>query len=96
MLAVTEYMDTDPQLAVRTLIVGLGATGLSCARFLTRQRVEVAVTDSREDPPALATMQRELPDVPLFIGGFDADAFVRAERILVSPGVSLQEPLLSL
>ncbi len=94
MLAAASYMESDPLQQARTLIVGLGATGLSCARFLTQRGVEVAVIDSREQPPALADMQRELPDVALFTGGFDAEVFARAERILVSPGVSLQEPLL--
>lgn len=94
MLAVANYMETDPLQAPRTLIVGLGATGLSCARFLTRQGVEVAITDSRQQPPALADIQKELPGVALFLGGFDADAFARAERIVLSPGVSLREPLL--
>jgi len=94
MLAVAHYMELDPLQAPRTLIVGLGATGLSCARFLARRGVEVAVTDSRRQPPALTDMQKELSDVPLFVGGFDADAFARAERIVVSPGVSLREPLL--
>ena len=94
MLALASYMESDPLQAPRTLIVGLGATGLSCARFLARQGVEVAVTDSRQQPPALTDMQKELPDVPLFVGGFDVDAFARAERIVVSPGVSLREPLL--
>jgi len=94
MLAVANYMESDPLQAPRTLIVGLGATGLSCARFLVRQGVEVAVTDSRQQPPALADIQKELPGVALFVGGFNADAFARAERIVLSPGVSLQEPLL--
>ncbi|MEA2080566.1 MAG: UDP-N-acetylmuramoyl-L-alanine--D-glutamate ligase [Pseudomonadota bacterium] len=87
-------MESDPREAPRTLIVGLGATGLSCARFLARQGAEVAVTDSRQQPPALTDMQKKLPDVALFVGGFDADAFARAERIVVSPGVSLREPLI--
>lgn len=94
MLATANRMATEAQQAPRTLIVGLGATGLSCARFLVRQGVEVAITDSREQPPALADIQHELPDVALFTGGFDATVFARAERILVSPGVSLREPLL--
>ena len=46
MFAVATYMETDPQLAVRTLVVGLGVTGLSCARFLVQRGVEVAVTES--------------------------------------------------
>ncbi len=87
-------MEPESLQGTRTLIVGLGATGLSCARFLARRGIEVAVIDSREQPPALADMQRELPDVALFTGGFDAEVFGRAERILVSPGVSLQEPRL--
>jgi UDP-N-acetylmuramoylalanine--D-glutamate ligase len=94
MQVAAEYMEADPLQLARTLVVGLGATGLSCARFLARRGVEVAVTDSREQPPGLATMQRELPDIALFLGGFDAEAFARAQRIVVSPGVSRKEPLL--
>jgi len=30
----------------RVLVVGLGKTGLSCARYLSAQGVEVAITDS--------------------------------------------------
>lgn len=94
MLAAADDMQTDLQASPRTLIVGLGETGLSCARFLTRRGVEVAVTDSREQPPALDEIRRQLPDVALFVGGFEPIAFARAERIVVSPGVSLQQPLL--
>lgn len=94
MLAVADYMEPGAQRAPRTLVVGLGVTGLSCARFLARHGVEVAVTDSREQPPAVETIRAELPDVALFLGGFDADIFARAERIVVSPGVSAQEPLI--
>lgn len=72
----------------RTLVVGLGETGLACARFLAARGVEVAVTDSRDLPPALTRIRAELPDVPLFLGGYDSAAVARAERIVVSPGVS--------
>jgi UDP-N-acetylmuramoylalanine--D-glutamate ligase len=79
--------------AHRTLVVGLGKTGLSVARYLSRQGVEVAVVDSREQPPGLVAMREALPaDVALFLGGFDEVAFARADRIVVSPGVSVHEP----
>jgi len=94
MLAAINMLEQDTQQALRTLVVGLGVTGVSCARFLSRAGVPVAVTDSRELPPGLETVQQELPDVALFLGKFDTDAFARAERIVVSPGVSLHEPLL--
>ena len=79
--------------ARRTLVVGLGKTGLSVARYLSRHKVPVAVVDSRTKPPGLEDLRNELPvDVALFLGGFEEPAFERAERIVVSPGVSIQEP----
>ena len=79
----------------RILIVGLGATGLSCARFLATQGAEIAVTDSRPSPPSLEVLRSELPDVAVFVGGFDPEAFARADCLVVSPGVSVREPLIS-
>jgi UDP-N-acetylmuramoylalanine--D-glutamate ligase len=95
MLAVADCMEIELQAEPRTLVVGLGATGLSCARFLASRNVEVAVTDSREQPPAVERIREELPDVALFLGGFDAGVFARAERIVVSPGVSVQDGLIA-
>ena len=77
----------------RTLVVGLGETGLSVARYLLRLGVPVAIVDSRENPPGLERLRNELPaDVALFLGGFRDEAFARAEQIVVSPGVSLELP----
>ncbi len=78
-----------------TLIVGLGKTGLSCARFLTAKGVPLAVTDSRAQPPGLIELQRNLPDIAVFVGGFDPTAFAAAQQLIVSPGVSLREPLIA-
>lgn len=78
----------------KTLVVGLGKTGLSCARFLASRGVAVAVTDSRAEPPGLARLRGELPDLALFLGGFDPAVFEAAQRLVVSPGVSIREPLI--
>jgi UDP-N-acetylmuramoylalanine--D-glutamate ligase len=79
--------------ARRTLVVGLGETGLSVVRYLARRGVPVAVVDSRAQPPALQRLHSEqIADVALFLGGFSDEAFARAEQLVVSPGVSLQEP----
>ncbi len=78
----------------KTLIVGLGKTGLSCARYLVSQGVPVAVTDTREQPPGLDALKADLPDLALFLGGFDASVFEAAERLVVSPGVPVSEPLI--
>ena len=88
-LAMTYMFDK----ARRTLVVGLGDTGLSVARYLSRQGVAVAIVDSRDNPPGLERLRAELPDdVALFLGGFHAEAFARAEQIVISPGVSAREP----
>ncbi len=78
----------------KTLIVGLGKTGLSCALFLSRQGVRLAITDTRNKPPGLAALREELPDAALFLGGFKAEVFAVADQIIVSPGVSVAEPLI--
>ncbi|RFA30323.1 UDP-N-acetylmuramoyl-L-alanine--D-glutamate ligase [Alkalilimnicola ehrlichii] len=77
-----------------TVVVGLGATGLACARFLHARGVPVMVTDSRPQPPGLAAARQELPAVPLALGGFDEPALCAAAEVVVSPGVALDEPAL--
>lgn len=79
---------------VPTLVVGLGATGLSCVRFLSQHNVPVAVTDSRRDPPGMRSLLSEFKNVRIAVGGFDENLFAWAKRLLVSPGVSLQEPMI--
>ncbi|MBB1126165.1 UDP-N-acetylmuramoyl-L-alanine--D-glutamate ligase [Thiospirillum jenense] len=76
------------------LIVGLGITGFACARYLHQHGVRVTVTDSRPNPPVLADLCRELPDIPVHLGAFDANCFAAAEQIVLSPGVSPAEPLI--
>ncbi|MEL0585072.1 MAG: UDP-N-acetylmuramoyl-L-alanine--D-glutamate ligase [Candidatus Thiodiazotropha sp. (ex. Lucinoma kazani)] len=78
----------------KTLIVGLGVTGLSCVRHLAAQGVSLAVTDSREQPPGLEALRKEFPDMALFLGGFQPEAFQAASQLVVSPGISLDEPLI--
>ena len=81
-----------PAVGTRALVVGLGRTGLSCARFLVARGVEVAVTDTRTQPPALAALQEELPGTALFLGDFAESVFAAADLLVVSPGVALAEP----
>jgi UDP-N-acetylmuramoylalanine--D-glutamate ligase len=83
------------QRRTRTLIVGLGKTGLSCARFLAAHGEEIAITDSRERPPGLADLRELLPDAAVFLGGFSEDALKRADRLVLSPGVAANSPFVA-
>jgi len=77
--------------SARLLIVGLGATGYSAAQFLQKTPIKFAVIDSRKTPPLIDNLREQMPDVPVFSGGFDQSAFDVATHLLVSPGVSLKE-----
>lgn len=88
--AVKTHFKLDPADA-RLLIVGLGATGYSAAQFLQQTPIKFAVIDSRGNPPQIDSLRDQMPDVPVFSGGFDQSAFEVATHLLVSPGVSLNE-----
>lgn len=78
----------------RVLVVGLGETGYSVAQFLLETPIKFAVIDSRKNPPLLESFRQQMPDVALFCGSFTQAAFDVATHLIVSPGVSLQEPML--
>lgn len=84
-----------PEQHTKTLIVGLGKTGLSCARFLAGHGMEVAVTDSRERPPGLKELRHSLPDTAVFLGGFSEEALRQADQLVVSPGVAVATPFVA-
>ncbi|MGQ7271917.1 UDP-N-acetylmuramoyl-L-alanine--D-glutamate ligase [Marinobacter nauticus] len=79
----------------RALIVGLGKTGLSCVRYLSGQGREIAVADSRLQPPGLDELKAGWPDVPVYLGEFDEDLFAGFNELVVSPGISIAEPAIA-
>ena len=77
------------------IVVGLGQTGLSCARFFGKRGVPFVLVDSRSNPPGLAQFQQEFTDVPLHLGEFDEALLSSADELIVSPGVALEEPAIA-
>jgi len=73
-------------------VVGLGKTGLSCARFLSVHGYPVTVMDSRSQPPGLAYLQTALPDIDVVLGEFDSALMSQASCLVVSPGVAISSP----
>ena len=76
----------------RTVVVGLGDTGLACARHLHAHGVDVALADSRSSPPCAEEARRSLPGAEVRLGGFDREWFEQAAELVLSPGVSPCEP----
>ena len=71
----------------KVLVLGLGDTGLSMTRWLTRQGAVVSVADTRAAPPFAGPLARELPQVVLRTGAFQREDFDHADMIAVSPGI---------
>jgi len=77
-----------------TVVVGLGATGLSVARFLSARGEPFIVVDNRDHPPALDKLTSELPEVRTELGPFDSATLCSADQLIVSPGLALDTPAL--
>ncbi|MFP5417860.1 MAG: UDP-N-acetylmuramoyl-L-alanine--D-glutamate ligase [Gammaproteobacteria bacterium] len=84
------------QLSGKTILVlGLGDTGLSCARWLAARGARVSVADSRAVPPHAARLAELLPEVALRSGPFQDDLLKAADMLVVSPGVPLSDPAIA-
>jgi UDP-N-acetylmuramoylalanine--D-glutamate ligase len=76
----------------QVLVLGLGETGLSALRWLSRQGARLSVADTRDNPPGVETLKAELPAVKLYSGAFTAAMFAGVDLVVASPGVPLSEP----
>jgi len=76
----------------KDLVVGLGATGLSIARYLKRSDANAIFFDSREEPPGLEELEDIYPDPELRLGNDKLPKGV--SRVIASPGVPDSHPLL--
>jgi UDP-N-acetylmuramoylalanine--D-glutamate ligase len=77
------------------VVLGLGLTGLSCARYLVRHGARVRVADTRAAPPAAAELAASLPAIELATGPFTAATFDGADLIAISPGIALAQPAIA-
>ena len=80
------------KVATRDLVVGLGATGLSIARYLRRAGLDAMFVDSRDEPPGLDELEDVWPDADVTLGKMKLPD--DAGRLIVSPGVADKEPLI--
>ncbi len=75
-----------------TLIVGMGASGQSVARYLLAQGQAFDLADSRTELPNLAWYQQHAPKAKSFLGPLSKDLLSGYERLIVSPGLCIQRP----
>ena len=74
------------------LVLGLGETGLSLVRWMLVHGAQVRVADSRDAPPALASLQASHPQVEVRCGIFRSELLEGISLIAISPGIPLADP----
>lgn len=85
----------DSQQRGNTLVVGLGATGLSVAKYLAARNELACVIDSRATPPGLDALREAHPEVPIVLESLDTANLDGIERLILSPGLSVDLPLVA-
>ena len=76
----------------KDLVVGLGATGLSVARYLKRKDANAIFYDTRKEPPGLEELEEIFPDAELRLGNDRLPKDVG--RVIASPGIPDSNALL--
>ena len=75
-------------------VVGLGATGLSLARYLGKRGAAVTVVDGAAEPAGLPTLRAQLPGFVFKPIDLLRDALPACDVVALSPGVPRSAPAL--
>jgi len=75
-----------------SVIIGMGLTGMACARYFCKLNKSFILMDTREQPPEQALieakkLQANHPKMSLVLGDLDADILVHAKQLILSPGI---------
>ncbi len=77
------------------IIIGLGATGMSCARLLAKKGERFLVVDTREQPANLASFQQLYPQIKVVLGPLNKTLLASASELIVSPGIAKDDPAIA-
>ncbi|MBT6327070.1 MAG: UDP-N-acetylmuramoyl-L-alanine--D-glutamate ligase [Candidatus Thioglobus sp.] len=70
------------------LVLGLGDTGLSIARFLSKQHIAYRLADSRLNPPMLDDYVEEFPGSIPVLGDWKQALLADVDEVFISPGIA--------
>ena len=76
----------------KRLIIGMGATGLSCARFLSSEALGFDMWDTRSELKNQQDIRTEFVDAELILGDLDGLRLSEYDELIVSPGIAIAEP----
>ena len=76
---------------VNYLVVGLGVTGYSVARYLLQHGYRCRIQDTRDIPPFLGELNAQFDAVDFHTQALDAELIAWADILVVSPGLSIRD-----
>jgi len=76
------------------LVVGLGLSGYSVARYLLKHGYRCRIQDTRDIPPYLGKLKSEFDQVDFYAQPLDAELCAWAEVLVVSPGLSVHQTII--
>lgn len=77
------------------VVLGMGETGLSAARWLHARGAHVRVADSREAPPHLDKLRDDFTFAEIYTGPFGPQTFDGCDLAVISPGVPIATPAIA-
>ena len=75
------------------LILGMGITGLSVARFFTNNNEIFRIADSRKEPSLLKTFQKENLLDDCYMGEWSQSILEDIDEVIISPGIAQSETI---
>ncbi len=76
----------------KVLVMGLARSGLGASNILAKLEAEVTVTDIKPIEAVEGYVKRLLPSVRHVLGGHPGELFRETDMIVLSPGISLDNP----
>ena len=87
----------DASNVCETVVIGLGETGLSVAKHLSKQNIMFTMLDTRSNPPQLSSFKNRFPDSDVHLGERALDLLrhvARASQIIISPGIDINNEVI--
>lgn len=79
---------------VNYLVVGLGISGYSVARYLLQHGYRCRIQDTRDIPPFLGELNAQFDTVDFRAQQLDAELIAWADVLVVSPGLSIRDTVI--
>src|SRR5690606_9452525 len=78
------------------LVLGMGKTGLSMVKWLSRIGARVSVADTRTAPPNIELFQQLIAHEAIVCGALKPELLAGIDVVALSPGVAMAEPLVQM